>query len=55
MKIKIFCRRSFFPSWSGYELISTPVTFLEVWSRFVWLTKFGHNDGRFSLELKKQW
>jgi hypothetical protein len=25
MKIKIFCRCSLFPSWSGYGLISTPV------------------------------
>jgi len=25
MKLKIFCRCIFFPSWSGYGLISTPV------------------------------
>jgi len=25
MNIKIFCRCSLFPSWSGYGLISTPV------------------------------
>ena len=25
MKLKIFCRCSLFPSWSGYGLISTPV------------------------------
>jgi len=25
MNIKIFCRCSLFPSWSGKELISTPV------------------------------
>jgi len=24
MKLKIFCRCSLFPSWSGYGLISTP-------------------------------
>ena len=27
MKLKIFCRCSLFPSWSGYRLISTPVHF----------------------------
>jgi hypothetical protein len=26
MKLKIFCRGSLFPSWSGYGLISSPVT-----------------------------
>jgi hypothetical protein len=30
MKIKIFCRCSLFPSWSGYGLISTPVYPLKV-------------------------
>ena len=27
MKLKIFCRCSLFPSWSGYGLISTPVRY----------------------------
>ena len=26
MKLKIFCRCSLFPSWSGYGLIGTPCT-----------------------------
>jgi hypothetical protein len=30
MNIKIFCRCSLFPSWSGYRLISTPVAQTEV-------------------------
>ena len=51
MKLKIFCRCSLFPSWSGYGLISTPVG--TVASGFVtcvqvtrWANRCLHNGSR---------
>jgi len=36
MKIKIFCRCSLFPSWSGQGLISTPVNRMQfAWTAWV--------------------
>jgi hypothetical protein len=40
MKIKIFCRCSLFPSWSGQGLISTPVFQCKLFINYTLLHKF---------------